>query len=663
MTARPTANSSAQLFERGLAHHRRGEHHAAEQCYNHVLADMPGNAPTLHLLGLLHQQTGRLDTAEHNIGRAIAIAGQTAVFHLSLGNLYLQQGRLAEAAASYRKVLELDATNLDARYNLGTVHLTESRNDEAILCFEQVARTRQDYPGVHASLAEAFFRTGRFNDAAAAFCLAIEAQPGSASLFNRVGIVLRAQGKLDDAIEAFRSAVHLDRSLTDALNNLGNTLYDRGRLDEAMTCFHGAIALEPDTADFHNNLGNCLKEKGESPKASLAYRRAIALNPRHHAAYFNLANILRSDGHADEAADCFRTAIGIKPDFVDAMVNLGGTLAYQQKLAEAKACYDRALAQQPDMVDTHFNLALALLAMGDLEAGWREYEWRWNLPQMAAISRAYTAPRWHGEAATGRTLLIQAEQGFGDTLQFCRYATMAAERGLRVILCVPTPLTRLARRVAGVEAVCTEGEPLPRHDLQCPMLSLPFAFHTTLETIPTGIPYLSADAPAQERWRARLTHELGSGPRVGLVWAGSSRLDTPSLAAVDRRRSIAPGKLAPIAEIPDLKLISLQKAGPAPPASLPVLDYMREMTDFADTAALVMNLDLVISVDTAVAHLAAALGKPVWLLDRFDSCWRWLTGRTDSPWYPTLRVFRQAQPDVWTDVVNEVAGELRRQFT
>lgn len=663
MTALKADNSPALLFEHGLTHHRRGEYHAAERCYQRVLAAVPANAPTLHLLGLLHQQTGRLKTAEINISRAIVIASGTAVFHLSLGNLYLQQNRLGEAAKCYQKVLQLDATNLDARYNLGAVHLTENRNDEAIQCFQQVAGTRGNYPGVQALLAEAFYRVERFNDAAAAFRVATQAQPGSPNLLNRLGIVLRAQGKLDEAIEAFRSTIQLDRSLIDAHNNLGNTLYDRGRLDEAVACFHDAIALAPDIADFHNNLGNCLKEKGDSAKASLSYRQAIAIDPKHHVAHFNLGNILRSDGHGDEAVACFRTAVEIKPDFIDALVNLGGTLADQRKLPEAKACYDRALAQQPDTVDAHFNLGLALLALGDLEDGWREYEWRWKLPQMVAVSRVHTAPRWHGQPASGKTLLIHAEQGFGDTMQFCRYATMAAERGLRIIVCVPKPLTRLVHHVAGVDLVCVEGGMVPEHDLQCPMLSLPLAFGTTLETIPSHVPYLTADLAAQERWQARMARDLGPEPRIGLVWAGNSRLETPSLAAVDRRRSIGPAEFAPIAQVPGLKLISLQKFGPMPPSFLPVQDYMAEMTDFADTAALIMNLDLVISVDTAVAHLAAALGKRVWLLDRFDSCWRWLTGRLDSPWYPTLRIFRQARPGDWAGVVDEVARELRQRFT
>ena len=342
--------------------------------------------------------------------------------------------------------------------------------------------------------------------------------------------------------------------------------------------------------------------------------------------------MLKESGELDEAACCFQKAIGLNPLFTDAYINLGATLGDQRKLSEAVTCYDKALALQPSLPDVHFNKALMLLACGDLEAGWSEYEWRWQLPQMVEAASTFERPQWRGEAAEGQTLLVHAEQGFGDTLQFCRYGQLAAARGLRVIMSVQKPLVRLLRGLPGVGHVVAEGEGLPAFDLHCPMLSMPLALNTTLATIPSQVWSLNADEAQTAVWRIRMDELVGPGRRVGLVWANPARL--PALAAVDRRRSMNADQLTPLFDLTGLNFFSLQKDGPKAPAALPLTDLMGEIEDFADTAALVANLDLVISVDTAVAHLAAALGKPVWLLDRFNSCWRWLSGRRDSPWLP-----------------------------
>jgi hypothetical protein len=293
-------------------------------------------------------------------------------------------------------------------------------------------------------------------------------------------------------------------------------------------------------------------------------------------------------------------------------------------------------------------------------AGWAEYEWRWKTHQLGRGRRNFTQPLWRGQAAPGQTLLIHAEQGLGDTLQFCRFATLAAARGVRVVLEVQKPLVRLLRGLQGVAQVFAHGEALPHFDLHAPMMSLPWMLRTTLETLPGAAPYLHADTAEAANWRHRLAEIAPDGQRVGLVWAGSPRTDSPALASVDRRRSMPPAQLGALFECPVVRFFSLQKDGPGAPSNLPMIDVMPEMHDFAATAALIANLDLVISVDTAVAHLAAALGKPVWLLNRFDSCWRWLAGRRDSPWYPTLRLYPQPRLGDWESVLSEVERDLRQ---
>ena len=388
-------------------------------------------------------------------------------------------------------------------------------------------------------------------------------------------------------------------------------------------------------------------------------RRAIAINPREASLQSNLGNLLLQQGRLDEAAACYRRAIELKPNFPEALNNLGNALRAQKQLDEAVTSYRRALKLRPDDPEAHYNLATALLARGDMPAGWEEHEWRWKTPQLAPNRRDFAQPQWRGEAAEGRTLLIHAEQGFGDTLQFCRYAALAAARGMRVILEAPKPLMRLLGSLSGVDRLVAQGEATPQFDLHCPMLSMPLALGTTIATIPGDVPYLRADAAQAAAWRTRLAALENRGPRIGLVWAGNPRRQLLAAAAVDRRRSIAPDRLAPLFELPGLHFFSLQKDGPAARARFRLIDFMAEMGDFADTAALIVNLDLIISVDTSVVHLAAALGKPVWLLDRFDPCWRWLVGRRDSPWYPGLHLYRQPQPGDWNSVVAEVARDLR----
>jgi len=358
-------------------------------------------------------------------------------------------------------------------------------------------------------------------------------------------------------------------------------------------------------------------------------------------------------GRHDLAAASLHEAIAINPGSAPYHAALGNALRELGLLDEAIASYRKAIAMTPELIDAHYNLATTLLLQGDMRAGWAAFEWRWKTEYLSMVQWPFTQPQWAGEPARGRTLLIHAEQGLGDSLQFCRYATLAARRGLRVILEVQAPLVRLLRNLPGVERVMARGEALPDFDLHCPMMSLPLAFATTVETIPRSAAYLRADPAQVEAWRMRLDGMAQRGPRIGLVWAGSATL------TIDLRRSINPEKLAPLVRLPGLHFVSLQKVGPTAPADFRLTDFMEEMNDFAATAALIANLDLVISVDTAVTHLAAALGKPVWMLDRFDHCWRWLTGRRDSPWYPTLRLYRQPQRGDWDSVLADVVRDLK----
>jgi Flp pilus assembly protein TadD len=455
-----------------------------------------------------------------------------------------------------------------------------------------------------------------------------------------------------------RSAIQAVSSATQSLFVAGLRHHQAGRLAEAERLFRQVLAISPRQTESLQMLGAIAYQTGRHDLAFDLISKAVASNPRDASSHSNLGNLLLQQGQLNEAIACYRRAIDLKPGFTEALNNVGNALKAQKRFDEAVASYRRALDLKPSDAEVHYNLATALLARGDMQAGWQEHEWRWKTPPFINARRDFAQPQWRGETAEGRTLLIHAEQGFGDTLQFCRYAPLAASRGLRVVIDVPRPLVRLLGSLSGADQIVAHGEAPPQFDLHCPMLSLPLALGTTIATIPGDVPYLHADTAQVADWRTRLGALNYQGPRIGLVWAGNPRTHLLAAAAVGRRRSMNPELLAPLFDVSGLHFFSLQKDGPAAPPDFSMTDFMGEMGDFADTAALIANLDLVISVDTAVAHLAAALGKPVWLLDRFDTCWRWLDGRRDSPWYPNLRLYRQPQPGDWDSVLVEVIRDL-----
>jgi tetratricopeptide (TPR) repeat protein len=569
-----------------------------------------------------------------------------------------QAGRVKQAERLYQKCLTINPRHADSLHLLGVVAHAEGRHAQAVELIGKAIAINDGEATYYSNLGTALWKLGRLDAAVAGYRRALELRPGYAKAHFNLATVLWKQQRLTEAETCYRTALALQPDYAEAWDNLGTVLKVLGKPDEAITHYRRAIAANPNYPEAHNNLGTALLEQERAHEAIACYRNALSLKPDYPEAHFNLGNAIWELGQPDPAVACYRTAIALRPNDTDASLNLGTALKELGRLDEAAACYRDVLALEPQHPEAHCNLGIVLLAQGKLAAGWQEHEWRWQTPQLIKARRDFTQPQWRGGAASGRTLLIHAEQGFGDTIQFCRYTEQAAARGLRVILEVQPPLVRLLQGLPGTDRVLGRGEALPAFDLHCPMLSLPMAVGVTLENICGVAPYLQADPAQVAAWQKRLAEMTGPGLRVGLVWAGNPRSHSRSLAAVDRRRSLPAGRLTALFKAPGLQFFSLQKAGPSAPDELPLIDVMDEMQDFADTAALIANLDLVISVDTAVAHLAAALGKPVWLLDRFDACWRWFTGRRDSPWYPSLRLYRQPQPGDWDSVLAQVTGDL-----
>ncbi len=465
-------------------------------------------------------------------------------------------------------------------------------------------------------------------------------------------------GSLDAARTLVERVLRIEPKHPDALHVLGLFWCARGDSKKGIQLIRRAIAYAPGFSDALTNLGFALHSLGRDEEALASFDKALAITPESIAAWNNRGNTLQVLGRFEEALACFDRALAIRPGHPPSLNNRGNALRSIGRFEEALAAFESAVASQPDFADAHWNESLCLLAAGDYRSGWEKYEWRWRTRIFAPFRRNYSAPLWLGrEDVSGRTVLLHAEQGFGDTLQFCRYAPLLAARGANVILVVPPPLTELLASLPGIVRVLSQGDPVPQTDFQCPLMSLPFALGTRLETIPAQVPYLTADPARAARWRERLG-KLG-GLKIGVVWAGQ-----PGADRLDERRSISLERMLGLRSVDGVTLVSVQKGDAANQAralgiNAGLIDWTDELSDFADTAALVTELDLVITVDTSIVHLAGSLAKPVWVLNRFDRCWRWLRNRDDSPWYPTMRLFTQTSPGDWASVMVRATAELR----
>jgi tetratricopeptide (TPR) repeat protein len=477
-----------------------------------------------------------------------------------------------------------------------------------------------------------------------------------------LAVDLQNLGRLAEAEAFYRAALGLDAERGDSWANLGLVLLRLGRAEAAVDCEREALRHDPDNIEALNNLGIAMHALNALSEAENHFRAILRLVPDHANAMLNLGVTRQSLGHLEEAETLYRCARALGADTARVCNNMALALAELDRLEAAETACRDALAANPDYPEAAVNLGMILLMRGKMAEAWPHYEARWRVAPLGQQAQLPAATRWTGqEPVYRRTILLLAEQGFGDALQFCRYAPMLARRGAKVIIAVPTALGRLMRSLQGIHQVVSPDDALPEFDLHCPLLSLPLAFGTTEATIPWRVPYLEADADAIERWQRVIPSAGDGGLRVGLVWAGARRAGQPHAAAIDRRRSMTLAALAPLAEVPGCVFVSLQLGPPArqtAAAPFPLVDVADRLTDFADTAALIEVLDLVVTVDTAVAHLAGALGKPVWLLNRFDACWRWPRDRDDSAWYPTMRLFRQTSPGDWDAVARRVAAAL-----
>jgi tetratricopeptide (TPR) repeat protein len=496
-------------------------------------------------------------------------------------------------------------------------------------------------------------RAGRLGEAEGIYREVLARRPDYPNALHLLGVVRGQRGQPLVAIEMISRAIGIRGDVADYHANLGEYLRQAGKLDESAASFSRAIRMNGNDAGFHNGYGVTLIELRQVEAAIAEFRSAVRLNGGNAQAHNNLSGALREVGRLDEALAEVERAIELEPGMFAAYNHLGLALHDQGKYRESIEAYLNAISLMQNYAKAHANLSQAYLVMGDYPRGWVEYEWRLGVPSIVA-TRKFDRPRWDGSSPAGKTIFVHPEQGFGDMIQFVRFIPELIARGAKVILESPAELARLFRDFG---EVLSPGQVISAHDVHCPLMSLAGIFEVTAESIPEPIPYLKAEPPAVEEWGRRFDPN-DRRLRVGLVWGGRGTHSN------DRNRSMRLAQFAALASVKGAAFYSLQKGTPAaeaasPPPGMQLIDWTAELGDFADTAALVQNLDLVIAVDTAMVHLAGAMGKAVWVLVPFVPDWRWMLERGDSPWYPTMRLFRQKSIGEWGEVMGRVAGELR----
>jgi tetratricopeptide (TPR) repeat protein len=567
------------------------------------------------------------------------------------------ENRTTEAAERFRAALRLAPKDERAHFSLAKTLHDLGRRREALLEYRRTLALRPDCAEAYFNMGLLLWETDRPQAAAEAFQQAVCLAPGLAPAHNNLGIALRSLGRHDEASVCFEQAIRENPDYSEAWCNAGRLRFEQQRWDDAIACFEKALALKPNSAPTLHNLGLCHHKKNNLDRAEMYYRKALALVPDHHRVHIDLGNICLDRNDRAGMIEWYGRALALTPGDAEAFLNVARMLRDASRLDEALVLYEQALALDPENIEAHFSRGLIRLTQGRYPEGWPDYEWRRRRAEwIKAYPHRLSSPCWAGEPFVGRTLLVHHEQGLGDTLQFVRYLPLAKARGGKVLLEAPRALRSLLRQAAGADEILELSPNAPSrvpHDLHIPLLSLPGLCGTTSANVPAQIPYLFADPAQSVAWAERLDPLRLN---VGIVWSGSAW--TARLA----EKSCHLRYFLGLTTIPGIRWYALQKEAPAAELAAAIAAGISvwgpQFSDFSDTAAAVAVLDLVISVDTAAAHLAGAMGKPVWVLLGPRPDWRWMLGRTDSPWYPSMRIYRQSPLGSWQEVFVQVANDL-----
>ena len=616
-----TEDSIDGLLNQAVILHQGGQLAEARGMYEEILSIQPENAEALHLLGIIDYQSHNHQRAVDLIDQAIALHPDNAAYYSNRGLALYGLNRLAEAVASHDQAIERNPGYAEAWYNRGLALQGLMQLDDAIVSYERAIEHKPDY-------AEAWLNRGN---------------------------VLQELRQYEAAVASYEKAIAIKPDYAVACYNRSVTLHELKHYAAALAGYDQVISLKPDHAEAWSNRGVALQELKQYEGAVASYERAIEIKPDYAEAFYNRAMALQELKQYEAAVASYDRAIAIKPEYAEAWSSRGVALQELNRREAAMASYDKATALDSDCVDAFYNKSLALLSTGDYCKGWELHEWRWKRDGFPSPRRNFTQPLWLGEfSIEGKTILLHSEQGLGDTIQFCRYVKLVAGLGARVILEVEQPLAGLLKQLDFVAEFVARGEVLPGFDVHCPLMSLPLAFKTTIETIPSASKYLSSDIEKVNEWSRRLGRK--TKPRIGLVWSGN-RLNT-NLSY----RSFPLSGLIPWLSS-EFQYVSLQQeiweADESTYQAHPEIVHFGDgLKDFIDTAALCELMDMVITIDTSVAHLSGAMGKPTCLMLPFFSDWRWLIGRNDSPWYDSVRLYRQEERGDWQGVLSRINADI-----
>ena len=619
--------NNEELLQQGLTFHQQGQLSEAKKIYEQILKSDPKHFHTLQLTASLYWQQQKNTEALHYFDAALTINPNFAPLHNNRGNALQDLKRFDEALKSYDLAIEQKPDYAEAYYNRGT----------------------------------AFYELERYEEALQSYDLAIEKKPDYAEAYYNRGISFHNLKRFNEEIKSYNRVIELIPNYAEAYNNRGNALKELKRYDEALQDYDKAIQLIPNYAEAYNNRGDAIQELKRFDEALQDYDKAIQLKPDFYEAYSNRGTLFYDLQRFKESLNNYNKAIELKPDVAEGFSNRGNTLKELKRFDEALKDYDKAIQLKPDYQEANWNKSLIKLRLGEYEEGWQLYEYRKDNKKTKINYPKFPVPLWLGDASIeGKTLLVHSEQGLGDTLHFCRYLTMLQSlKPKEIIFYVQKSLISILSSIDNEITFIEKNHPLPSFDYYCPLMSLPLAFKTTLKTIPANIPYLKVNDVKNTYWQDQLGKQ--TKPRIGLVWSGSTKHTN------DHNRSLMLTQLFSVLALP-FEFHSLQKdirdGDKQTLKAYKNLDqHHKDLDDFSDTAALVNQMDLIISVDTSVAHLAGALGKQVWILLPFMPDFRWLLDRDDSPWYPTAKLFRQPQIGDWDSVIQQLISELNTLFS
>ena len=662
------ANQADRLFQQGLALLNQERLEQAREIFEKVVKINPKHFDAFHLLGIIAAQLNAFEAADVLFDKAIKLNRNNPYFYCNRGNVLKELKQFKNAISNYDKAIGINKDFALAHLNKSIALCDLERFEEALSSVDNAIQVKSNY-------AEAYYQRGfnlkelkRYDDALASYNQAIEIKPDFAEAYSSRGTLLAEFKRFAESIVSYETAIQLKPDFAEAYLNQANVFKELKRFDESLASYDKAIELKRDYADAYSNRAIVLKELKRFEEALASCYKAIDIKPDFAEAYLNQGNVLKELNFFEDALNSYNKAIDYKFDFAEAYSSRGILLAEFKRFEESLTSYDKAIEHKRDFADAHLNKSFLLLSLQNFENGWQLYEWRWKSIQKISY-REFSQPLWLGiESLENKTILLHAEQGLGDTIQFCRYAALVKQTGAKVLLEVPKSLIELLKDLEGVDVLLEQGKQLPPFDYHCPLLSLPLAFKTRLETIPFAKPYLKANQNKTNYWQKRIGNLTNL--KVGLVWNGGFRANQSELWTVNERRNISLRILANKLSAINVNFYSLQKGEPADSEirgqenlywpNNNFFNFTNEIIDFSDTAALIENMDLIIAVDTSTAHLAAALGKPTWILNRFDSCWRWMLDRDDSPWYESVKLYRQGEDRQWDAVLERVAGELKK---